>query len=67
MNTITFNKYLLSFLTIFTMSISSYEIEEVVVKADWREANVIEQDSSTIVLDKKTLPKEPVKHFESLS
>ena len=70
MNTITFNiypLYLLSFLTLFAMSISSYEIEEVVVRADWREANVLEQDSSTIVLDKKTLQKEPVKHFESLS
>ena len=54
MNTITFNKYplyFLSFLTLFAMSISSYEIEEVVVKADWRQVNLLEQDSSTIVLN----------------
>jgi len=70
MNTITFNKYplyFLSFLTLFAMSISSYEIEEVVVKADWREVNLLEQDSSAVVLDEKTLKKEPIKHFESLS
>ena len=70
MNTITFNKYplyFLSFLTLFAMSISSYEIEEVVVKADWRDVNLLEQDSSAVVLDEKTLKKEPIKHFESLS
>ncbi len=70
MKTITFfriNFYLfisLFFLSIFTIS---DEIEEIVVKADWRDIKIIEEDSSVLILNKSILSDEPIKHFESLS
>ena len=68
MKTITFfriNLFIsLFFLSTFTIS---DEIEEIVVKADWRDIKIIEEDSSVIILNKGILSDEPIKHFESLS
>jgi outer membrane receptor protein involved in Fe transport len=45
----------------------SADIEEVIVKGDWREVKLIEEDSSVFVLSSKELELAPIKHFENLS
>ena len=45
----------------------SADIEEVIVKGDWREIKLVEEDSSVLVLSSKELELAPIKHFENLS
>ena len=58
--------YSFIFLFFFNSSLAE-EIDEIVVEANWREAKVIEEDSSVIILNKELLKNEPIKNFESLS
>ena len=51
----------------FAQSSLAEEIDEIIVEANWREAKVLEEDSSVIILSKELLQNEPIKHFESLS
>jgi outer membrane receptor protein involved in Fe transport len=55
------------FLFFFLISFVSADIEEVIVKGDWREIKLIEEDSSVLVLGSKELELAPIKHFENLS
>ena len=57
-----------SFFFIF-LSITSFsqDIEEIIVKGDWREINVLEEDSSIVILNNKIIESQPIKHFENLS
>ena len=47
--------------------LSSDEIEEIVVKGNWREADALQESSSIVILNKKILESQPIKHFENLS
>ena len=58
--------YSFIFLFFFNSSLAE-EIDEIVVEANWREAKVVEEDSSVIILNKELLKNEPIKNFESLS
>ena len=64
-----FNKsFFYSFIFLFfAQSFLAEEIDEIIVEANWREAKVLEEDSSIIILSKELLQNEPIKHFESLS
>ena len=57
-----------SFFFIF-LSITSFsqDIEEIIVKGDWREINVHEEDSSIVILNNQIIESQPIKHFENLS
>ena len=55
------------FLFFFLISFVSADIEEVIVKGDWREIKLVEEDSSVLVLSSKELELAPIKHFENLS
>ena len=64
---ITYRKYILFFFIFFSVTVFSQTIEEIVVKGDWREKNVLEEDSSVVVLNNQITESQPIKHFENLS
>ena len=48
-------------------SICAEEVEEIIIKADWREAPITDGDTSTFVLSDNEIKTQPIKHFENLS
>jgi iron complex outermembrane receptor protein len=50
-----------------SIDLISQDIEEIIVKGNWRESKSIEQDSSIVILKNNILESQPVKHFENLS
>ena len=48
-------------------SIHAEEVEEIIIKADWREAPITDGDTSTFVLSDNEIKAQPIKHFENLS
>ena len=64
---ITYRKYILFFFIFLSVTVFSQTIEEIVVKGDWREKNVLEEDSSVVVLNNQITESQPIKHFENLS
>ena len=61
------NYLFISFLSFFTINLISEDIEEIIVKGDWREAKLIEEDSSLVLLRNEIIESQPIKHFENLS
>ena len=61
------NYLFLSFLSFFTINLISEDIEEIIVKGDWREAKLLEEDSSLVLLRNEIIESQPIKHFENLS
>ena len=64
---ITNRKYFSFFFIFFSVTVFSQTIEEIVVRGDWREKNVLEEDSSIVVLNNQIIESQPIKHFENLS
>ena len=60
-------KHLFFIVLIISLSVIAEEIEEVIVKADWRETLITEEDSSIFVLSEDKIKEQPIKHFENLS
>ena len=63
---------LFSVLLIFTASLFSApviadSIEEIIVKANYRETLLVENDGSLLLLEEKQLQDQPMKHFEELT
>ena len=52
---------------IVSSSIYAEEVEEIIIKADWREAPITDGDTSTFVLSDNEIKSQPIKHFENLS
>ena len=61
------NYLFFSFLSFFTINLISEDIEEIIVKGDWREAKLLEEDSSLVLLRNEIIESQPIKHFENLS
>jgi len=61
------NYLFFSFLSFFTIILISEDIEEIIVKGDWREAKLLEEDSSLVLLRNEIIESQPIKHFENLS
>ena len=61
------NTFFSLFFTFFSIISLSQDIEEIVVKGDWREINVLEEDSSIVILNNQIIESQPIKHFENLS
>jgi hypothetical protein len=54
-------------LILISSDLSSDEIEEIIVKGNWREAVALQESSSIVILNQKILESQPIKHFENLS
>ena len=59
--------YLFFIILLSSFSLSDNDVEEVVVKADWRETKLIEEDTSTFILGESEIDSQPIKHFENIS
>ena len=64
---IIYRKYILFFFIFSSVTVFSQTIEEIVLKGDWREKKVLEEDSSVVVLNNQITESQPIKHFENLS
>jgi outer membrane receptor protein involved in Fe transport len=61
------NTFFLFFFIFLSITSFSQDIEEIIVKGDWRETNVLEEDSSIVILNNQIIESQPIKHFENLS
>ena len=61
------NTFFLFFFIFLSITGFSRDIEEIIVKGDWREINVLEEDSSIVILNNQIIESQPIKHFENLS
>src|SRR5210317_1279697 len=61
------NIFLLTFFVLSSIDLSSNDIEEIIVKGSWRDAKVLEQSSSIVILNTTLLESQPAKHFENIS
>ena len=61
------NTFFLFFFIFLSITGFSQDIEEIIVKGDWREINVLEEDSSIVILNNQIIESQPIKHFENLS
>ena len=61
------NTFFSLFFIFFRIISFSQDIEEIIVKGDWREINVLEEDSSIVILNNHIIESQPIKHFENLS
>ena len=52
---------------LFSISIFSQEIEEVIVKGEYREKSLSEEDSSIIVIQSERIKSQAIKHFQQIS
>ncbi len=59
--------YLYILVLLVSLSICAEEVEEIIIKADWREAPITDGDTSTFVLSGNEIKAQPIKHFENLS
>tara|TARA_B110000008_G_scaffold54256_1_gene53714 strand:- start:4369 stop:6474 length:2106 start_codon:yes stop_codon:yes gene_type:complete len=61
------NTFFSLFFIFFSIISLSQDIEEIIVKGDWREKNVLEEDSSIVILNNQIIKSQPIKHFEHIS
>ena len=61
------NTFFLFFFIFLSIAGFSQDIEEIIVKGDWREINILEEDSSIVILNNQIIESQPIKHFENLS
>ncbi len=52
---------------IFSLSVLSNEIEEIIVKGEYREKSISDEDSSIVVIQSEKIKSQAIKHFQQLS
>mgnify|MGYP000849931017 CR=1 FL=1 len=62
-----FKTFFSFFLILYSAGLLSQDIEEVIVKGNWRATKALEEDSSVVILNSKIIESQPIKHFENLS
>ena len=70
MNTIKNSLFVFSlsfFISFLSENLIAQAVEEIVVKGDWREISINQEDSSIVVLDDDLIKSQAMKHFEHLS
>ena len=70
MNTIKNSLFVFSlsfFISFLSENLIAQAVEEIVVKGDWRETSINQEDSSIVVLDDDLIKSQAMKHFEHLS
>ena len=61
------NKILSLSTLVFSLSIFSQGIEEIIVKGEYREKFIIEEDSSILIIQSEKIRSQAIKHFQQLS
>ncbi len=61
------NKILSLSTLVFSLSIFSQGIEEIIVKGEYREKSIIEEDSSILIIQSEKIRSQAIKHFQQLS
>ena len=59
--------YLFIIVLLSSFGFTDNDVEEVVVKANWRENTLAEEDTSTFILVESEIDSQPIKHFENIS
>jgi len=54
-------------ISLFSIQLISEDIEEIIIKGEWRESSRSEKDSSILIFDSKVIKDQPIKHFENLA
>ena len=52
---------------IFSLSVLSNEIEEIIVRGEYREKSISDEDSSIVVIQSEKIKSQAIKHFQQLS
>ena len=52
---------------LFSISIFSQDVEEIIVKGEYREKPINEEDSSITIIQSKKIESQAIKHFQQLS
>ena len=52
---------------LFSISIFSQDVEEIIVKGEYREKSINEEDSSITIIQSKKIESQAIKHFQQLS
>ena len=52
---------------IFSLLVLSSEIEEIIVKGEYREKSLGEEDSSIVIIQSEQIKSQAIKHFQQLS
>ena len=61
------NKFLILLPFLLSFFLQSEEIEEIIIKGEYREKLVYEEDSSIFVIQSETIESQAIKHFQQLS
>ena len=61
------NKILSLSTLLFSLSIFSQGIEEIIIKGEYREESIIEEDSSILIIQSEKIRSQAIKHFQQLS
>ena len=52
---------------IFSLSILSNDIEEIIIKGEYREKSISDEDSSIVIIQSEKIKSQAIKHFQQLS
>ena len=60
-------KILFLFILLFSFTVFTQDIEEIIVKGEYREKSIIEEDSSILIIQSDKIKSQAIKHFQQLS
>ena len=60
-------KILFIFILLLSFSVFTQDIEEIIVKGEYREKSIIEEDSSILIIQSEKIKSQAIKHFQQLS
>ena len=60
-------KILFIFILLFSFTVFTQDIEEIIVKGEYREKSIIEEDSSILIIQSDKIKSQAIKHFQQLS
>ena len=60
-------KILFIFILLFSFTVITQDIEEIIVKGEYREKSIIEEDSSILIIQSEKIKSQAIKHFQQLS
>ena len=60
-------KILFIFILLFSFTVFTQDIEEIIVKGEYREKSILEEDSSILIIQSEKIKSQAIKHFQQLS
>ena len=58
-------KILFIFILLFSFTVFTQDIEEIIVKGEYREKSIIEEDSSNLIIQSEKIKSQAIKHFHN--